>query len=116
MIKFRSKDTKQMKRDRVKRKFNANHHLRNKSSVCVFRSNKNIYASYIDANGVCLQTITVTNSGNIAQAKKVGEKMGQWIKSKMKDQKSVVFNRNGFLYHGRVKAVADGITEYGILI
>ena len=40
--------------------------------------------------------------------------MGEWLKKKKLDKSNVVFDRNGFIYHGRVKAVAEGIRESGV--
>ena len=112
----RSQNLKVAKRNRVKRKFKGIHDLTKKASVCVFRSNKNIYASFINETGQCLHTVFIKNSGNIEAAKSVGVKISEWIKANKKDSEPIVFNRNGFRYHGRVKALADGMRESGIAI
>ena len=52
------------------------------------------------------------NTGNVEAAKKVGEAIGRIAKEKSINE--VVFNRNGFLFHGRVKAVAEGAREAGL--
>jgi large subunit ribosomal protein L18 len=51
-------------------------------------------------------------TGNVEAAKKVGQAIARLAKEKSIDQ--VVFNRNGFLFHGRVKAVAEGAREAGL--
>ena len=90
--------------------------------VCVFRSKKHIYAQVIsDDQGVTLATVS-TLSGVLADkvktakgvdaAKQVGLALAQVCKEK--NISEVVFDRNGFLYHGRVKAVADGAREGGL--
>ena len=52
------------------------------------------------------------STGNVEAAKKVGEAIARVAKEKRID--AVVFNRNGFLFHGRVKAVAEGAREAGL--
>ena len=90
--------------------------------LCVFRSNKNIYAQIIDdTQGKTLATVSSLSSenknalksaGNIEAAKKIGELIAK--KALAKDIKKVVFDRNGFLYHGRVKALSDSAQEAGL--
>jgi large subunit ribosomal protein L18 len=90
--------------------------------VCVFRSNKHIYAQVIsDSEGKTLVTVS-TLSENLAEqikeakgvvaAKQVGVALAKVCKEK--NITRVVFDRNGFIYHGRVKAVADGAREGGL--
>ncbi len=86
--------------------------------LSVYRSSKHIYAQVInDETGTTLvstSTLKVAGVGsNCAVAKEVGEKIAQLAMSK--EIKSVVFDRNGFVYHGRVKAVADGAREAGLI-
>jgi large subunit ribosomal protein L18 len=90
--------------------------------VCVFRSNKHIYAQVIsDHQGKTLAAVStlskdvataVKDSKGVATAKQVGLALAQACKAK--NITKVVFDRNGFLYHGRVKAVADGAREGGL--
>jgi len=84
----------------------------------VFRSNKHIYAQLIDdINGV---TLAQANSGefneisgsNIAGAQAVGAAIGK--RAVEKGFKTVVFDRGGYLYHGRVKALADAARAEGL--
>ena len=90
--------------------------------VCVFRSNKHIYAQVIsDDRGVVLAAVSTLSSDlaksankgkGIDLAKQVGLALAKICKEKRIDR--LVFDRNGFLFHGRVKALADGIREGGI--
>ena len=84
----------------------------------VFRSNKNIYAQLIDdVNGVTLaqansNDMKDVNGSNIAGAKFVGEAIAK--SAIEKGYKTVVFDRGGYLYHGRVKALADAARANGL--
>jgi large subunit ribosomal protein L18 len=88
--------------------------------ISVFRSAKNIYAQIIDdVNGVTLASASsvekdnkLANGGNIEAAKAVGTLLAQRaLENKIE---SVVFDRSGYLYHGRVKALADAAREAGL--
>lgn len=84
----------------------------------VFRSNKEIYAQVIDdVKGITLassssKALNITNGGNIDGAKLVGKDIAEKCK-KLKLTK-VVFDRGGYLYHGRVQALADAARENGL--
>ena len=81
----------------------------------VYRSNTNIYAQIIDdENGVTLASASSMNmkGNNTEVATKVGEAIAKAAK-KAKITK-VVFDRGGYLYHGRVKALADAARENGL--
>lgn len=86
--------------------------------LSVYRSNKNIYAQLIDdLNGVTLASASSmkdvkAKSVTVDVAKKVGESLAK--KALEKNIKSVVFDRSGYLYHGRVKALADAAREAGL--
>lgn len=90
--------------------------------VCVFRSNKHIYAQVISDNqGKTLAAVStlskdlavaIKDSKGVATAKQVGLALAKACKEK--NITKVVFDRNGFLFHGRVKAVADGAREGGL--
>ena len=85
--------------------------------VSVFRSNKNIYLQLIiDGEGKTLaseSTLQMTEKSiNIDISKEIGIKFGKKI-SKL-GFKQVIFDRGGYLYHGNVAAIADGIRESGI--
>ena len=85
----------------------------------VFRSNANIYAQIIDdVNGV---TLVAANSlekdfegatGNCEAAKKVGAVLAE--RAKAKGIEEVVFDRGGYIFHGRVAALAEGAREAGL--
>ena len=85
----------------------------------VFRSNANIYAQIIDdVNGVTLVSANTLEkefegaTGNCEAAKKVGAVLAE--RAKAKGIEEVVFDRSGYLYHGRVAALADGAREGGL--
>jgi large subunit ribosomal protein L18 len=113
-----------MKRDKIQRKKLRQERGRNtivgtpeKPRLCVFRSAKHIYAQIID--DVSRTTLVSASSkalkiagGNAEAAKKVGEDLGS--KAKEKGLTKVVFDRAGYLYHGRVAALADGAREKGL--
>ena len=84
--------------------------------LCVFRSNKQIYAQVInDKAGVTLaaaSSLGFEKMNKTEQAKKVGLLLAE--KAKAAGVESVVFDRNGYLYHGRVQSLADGAREGGL--
>lgn len=86
--------------------------------LCVFRSARHIYAQVIDdANGktlVSASTLDVEGlkNANKDTAKAIGAEVAK--RAIAKNIKAVVFDRNGYLYHGRVKALADGAREAGL--
>lgn len=87
----------------------------------VYRSNKHIYAQLIDDTaGVTIASASTMDkdvetagaAGNTESAAKVGELIAK--RAVEKDVKSVVFDRGGYLFHGRVKALADAARENGL--
>ncbi|MBW1844305.1 MAG: 50S ribosomal protein L18 [Deltaproteobacteria bacterium] len=89
--------------------------------LVIYRSAKHIYAQIVEAESG--HTITTVSSrskqvmggaatGNVEAAKTVGKAIAAAALEKKIDQ--VVFNRNGFLYHGRVKALAEAAREAGL--
>jgi large subunit ribosomal protein L18 len=90
--------------------------------LCVFRSAKHIYAQIIDDNsGLTLVSASSTEAevrqhddfeSKVALATFIGKQVGQ--RAQEKGIQKVVFDRNGFLYHGRVKAVSEGARESGL--
>ena len=86
----------------------------------VFRTNSNIFAQIIDDEaGVTLvstssldKELKLTNGGNVEAAAKVGELLAK--KAKKAKISKVVFDRGGYLYHGRVKALAEAARENGL--
>lgn len=87
--------------------------------LCVYRSNTNIYAQIIDdEKGITLVSANSLDkelkltSNNIEAAKKIGEVIAK--KAVKAGIKQVVFDRGGYLYHGRVKALADEARANGL--
>ncbi|MDN4494005.1 50S ribosomal protein L18 [Ureibacillus aquaedulcis] len=85
----------------------------------VFRSNKNIYAQLIDdVAGVTLVSASSQENGfegvgsNVEAAAKIGETIAK--RAAEKNITAVVFDRGGYLYHGRVKALAEAARENGL--
>ncbi len=86
----------------------------------VYRSGKHIYAQIIDdttkttlASASTLdKTLDLTSTGNKEAAKKIGETIAK--KAIEKDIENVVFDRSGYIYHGRVKELAEGAREAGL--
>lgn len=93
-----------------------------KPRLCVFRSSKNISAQIIDdVNGTTLASASTIDKdlkgdikygGNKEAAKAVGEAVAK--RALEKGIKEVCFDRGGYLYHGRVKELADGAREAGL--
>ena len=86
--------------------------------LSVFRSNSNIFAQLIDdEKGVTLVSsssisLKLKNGGNVEGAKLVGKDIAE--KAKKAKIKKVVFDRGGYLYHGRIKALAEAARENGL--
>ena len=90
--------------------------------LCIFRSARHIYAQIIDdSRGQTLVSASSAEAGirkqgafdnKVALATFIGKQIGE--RAQEKGIKQVVFDRNGFLYHGRVKAVSDGARESGL--
>lgn len=116
MLKKENKNAKRVKRHQ---------RLRNKISgtperprLSVFRSGLHIYAQIIDdVNGVTLASASslsmkLDKGGNLEAATKVGEEVAK--KALDANIKTVVFDRSGYIYHGRVKALAEAAREAGL--
>jgi len=90
--------------------------------ICVFKSSKHIYAQIIsDDRGMTLAAVSTLSKGLVPEgenlkgvqaAKQVGLALARICKEN--NIAHVVFDRNGFLFHGRVKAIADGAREGGL--
>ena len=95
---------------------------RGRARLSVFRSSKHIYAQLIDdvkgATVVAASSLEKTmregakTGANIAAAKAVGKLIAE--RAREKGIKDVVFDRGGYLYHGRIKALADAAREAGL--
>jgi large subunit ribosomal protein L18 len=92
-----------------------------KPRLSVFRSNSDIYAQLIDdATGVTItgassrqKDISAQKAPKIDKSKMVGEAIAR--KAKDLGIETVVFDRSGYIYHGRIKAVAEGAREGGLI-
>lgn len=114
------------KRDSNKQRLLRHRRVRGKVSgtgscprLCVFRSGRHIYAQIIDdTKGVTLCSASTLEknfsgaTGNAEAARKVGVAIGE--KAKKNGIESVVFDRGGYIYHGRVKALAEGARDSGL--
>lgn len=110
-------DARLARHDRIRNKVSG---TSNVPRLNVFRSNSNIFAQIIDDEaGVTLvsassleKELKLTNGGNVEAAAKVGELLAK--KAKKAKISKVVFDRGGYLYHGRVKALAEAARENGL--
>ena len=120
MLKKADKNAKRLQRHkRVRRKVFGTHQ---RPRLCVFRSSNNIYAQIIDdTNRVTLVAASsldeavkgaVNHTGNKEAAKMVGEMVAK--KAVEKGITEVVFDRGGYIYHGRIKELAEGAREAGL--
>ena len=115
------KNKKEARRKRIKMRIRKKiRGTTDKPLLCVFRSDKEIYAQIIDDS----QNITIMAVSSLCKelkdlkmtktdkAREVGKLIAQ--KALDADIKTVIFDRNGYLYHGRVKALAEGAREKGL--
>ena len=102
---------------RIRKRINGNTHT---PRLSVFRSNSDIYAQLIDdTTGTTIaaassrqKDITAQKGPKVDKSKMVGEAIAK--KAVELGVKKVIFDRNGYIYHGRVKAVAEGAREGGL--
>jgi len=113
------KELRLKRKKRIRKKMNG---TVERPRMTVFRSTKHIYSQIIDdTHGITLVTASTTEK-EIREQQKFENKtaaavyVGQLIAERavQKGIKSVVFDRNGFLYHGRIKAVSDGARKAGL--
>ena len=106
------------RRIRIKNRVRKNSDL---CRLCISRSNKNFYAQIIDDSKghtlVAISTLSkdfpeMKNSGNLEAAKSLGKFVAE--RAIANGIKKVVFDRNGYLYHGKIKAFADSARENGL--
>lgn len=120
MITKGDKNKARLKRHlRVRKKING---TTQRPRLSVFRSSKHIYAQLIDdVQGVTIAQAStldkevaeqISNGGNVEAARKIGEVIAARAKAKGFDK--VVFDRGGYLYHGRIQALADAAREAGL--
>ena len=106
------------RRSRVKKKVSKS----DRPQLTVFRSAKHIYAQIIDSeSGKTITSVSTRSKGVMGEAMATGnieaaKRVGKAIADAAKDKQiaAVVFNRNGFLYHGRIKALAEAAREAGL--
>jgi large subunit ribosomal protein L18 len=109
-------------RRRLRRKYRIRKRLygtKERPRMTVFKSNRHVYVQVIDdMNGT-----TIASAGDVEKELKQlkpnvtnGEKLGEVVGKRLLDKsiKTVVFDRNGYRYHGIVKAIADGVRKAGI--
>ena len=108
---------------KIERRIKIKYRVRNKISgtaerprMSVFRSNKQIYVQVIDDESkktlASASSLGLEKMNKSEQAVKVGQLIAE--KAQAAGISAVVFDRNGYLYHGRVKAVADAAREAGL--
>ena len=94
------------------------HGSANRPRLCVFRSSKGIYAQLIDDDaGVTLASASTLQLGGASGTKsEKAADVGKLVAQRAREAgvASVTFDRGGYLYHGRVKALADGAREGGL--
>ncbi|MCD6442208.1 50S ribosomal protein L18 [bacterium] len=83
----------------------------NRPRLCVFRSNKYLYAQLIDDKASRILAFS-SGKSNLKDAYKIGEEMAK--KALAQNIKSIVFDRSGYKYHGQVKAVSEGARKGGL--
>ena len=113
-------DNKKEKRLKRAKKFRVKNKFFNKETLCVFKSSKHIYAQII--SGDRSHTITsasslsakIKNGSNIEAASEVGKLIAKLAKDKK--IKQIAFDRSGFKYHGRIKALAESARKNGLKI
>ncbi len=117
MAKKRSKNQRRMKvHARIRRRISGR---LERPRLAVFRSLRHFYAQLVDdEGGVTLASASTLGSkekktgSNIEGAKEVGKRIG--AEAKKKNIETVVFDRGGYIYHGRVKAFAESAREQGL--
>ena len=114
---------KKIKNDKLKKRVRRKMRIRNRvigsasiPRISVFRSNRHLFVQAIDdaaGKTICFSSTygkdSTYSGNNIEMAKKIGEDLAEKLLSLKIDQ--AVFDRNGYLYHGKVAAIADGMRE-----
>ncbi len=115
-MQVKNRNSRHKRKIRIRKKING---LETKPRLAIFKSNKNIYVQAIDdlnhktiATSSSLSKDLKSENLSLETAKKVGELMGDKLKELGISE--AVFDRGGYIYHGRVKALADAIREKGI--
>lgn len=116
-----AKNSKQLKRQRRKNRIRAKiSGTKERPRLSVFKSNKGLYLQLIDDSiGKTLVSAKVSELKVKKETKKTdqGFELGKFLAAKAKEKgiEKIVFDRGGYKFHGRVKAVADGAKEGGLV-
>jgi large subunit ribosomal protein L18 len=115
-------DTKADKRDRRTRRIRRRIHELGVNRLCVHRTPRHIYAQVVDVDGARVLAAASTleaemrqslkSGGNVEAAKAIGKRIAE--RAVAAGIKRVAFDRSGFKYHGRVRALADAARENGL--
>ena len=115
-MQVKNRNSRHKRKIRIRKKING---LETKPRLAIYKSNKNIYVQAIDdlnhktiATSSSLSKDLKSENLSLETAKKVGELMGDKLKELGISE--AVFDRGGYIYHGRIKALADAIREKGI--
>ena len=118
MVAITKEAARQRRKIRIRKKISG---TADRPRLVVFRSNLHLYAQIVDDESgttlVSASTLLLSKSGDAVRCNKAGgEQVGKEIArlAKEKSISRVVFDRNGYIYHGRIKAVADGAREAGL--
>lgn len=110
-----SKVSRRLKiRQGIRRKISG---TKDRPRLCVYKSNKSIYAQIIDDSaGHTLVSASSREIGKDSVTVEISKEVGKKLAEKAKEGgiENVVFDRSGYLFHGRVKALADGAREGGL--
>lgn len=107
--------------NRAQRKGRAQIRRLEKNSIMVQRTNQHVYANLVDPEGrvlTAMSTLTpalrkkLKHGSNCDAARELGREFGKVVARK--GMKNLAFDRNGLRYHGRIKALADGLRESGV--
>lgn len=108
--------SKKQARLRRATKFRAKHAEKGVERLCVYKSSQHIYAQIISACGTktlaSASSIKEKNGGNVAAATKIGTEIA--VAAKKIKMTKIAFDRSGFKYHGRIKALADAARKGGL--
>ena len=104
------------KRLKIRKKVNGNDV---RPRLCVFKSSKNMYAQLIDdSNGNTLVSASTLQDKISGKGKEAAAQVGKLIAERAKEKNitKAVFDRSGYIYHGRIKSLADGAREAGLQV
>jgi len=117
-MKISKNESRLRRKIRIRKKVNG---TPERPRLCVYRSNSYIYAQLVDdttgSTIAAASSLALTKSGQEVRPNKAGaEVVGREIAKLAKDKnvETVVFDRNGYIYHGCIKALADGAREGGL--